>query len=69
VTGTKITYVSPSDEELRKAIWPQDFLSYPGPMLKVEALPGAKVLASFCRKIPKPLMANVLVGFRPPQTT
>jgi ABC-type bacteriocin/lantibiotic exporter with double-glycine peptidase domain len=26
-------------------------------------------LASFCRKIPKPLMANVLVGFRPPQTT
>jgi hypothetical protein len=44
--GTKITYISPRHEDLRKAIWPQDFLSVGGPMLKGEALPGAEVLAT-----------------------
>lgn len=46
MTGTKITYISPRDADLRKAIWPQDFLSVAGPMVKAEALPGARVLAT-----------------------
>ena len=44
--GTKITYISPLDDGLRKAIWPQDFLSFGGPMVQVEALPGTTVLAT-----------------------
>ncbi len=46
MTGTKITYVSPRDEDLRKAIWPQDLLSFAGPMVQSDALPGARVLAT-----------------------
>lgn len=44
--GTKITYLSPKDEDLSKAIWPQDFLSFPGPMVQAEALPGTDVWAT-----------------------
>ena len=44
--GTKITYLTPRDPEVERAIWPQDHLSYPGAMAKVELLPGAHVLAT-----------------------
>lgn len=43
--GTTITYMTPEDDNLRQAIWPQDHVSYPGPMLAVEALDGTSVLA------------------------
>jgi hypothetical protein len=46
MTGTKITYFTPRDEALKRAIWPQDFLSYPGPMVKAQILPEARVLAT-----------------------
>jgi hypothetical protein len=44
--GTRITYLTPRDEGLKRAIWPQDFLSYAGPMVKAEALAGTRVLAT-----------------------
>jgi hypothetical protein len=40
------TYLSPKDEEVGKLIWPQEELSFPGPMLKATTLPGAEVLAT-----------------------
>jgi len=43
--GSRITYLTPQDSQLGEAIWPQDHLSVAGPMLQVEALPGASVLA------------------------
>jgi hypothetical protein len=46
MTGTKITYLTPRDEALKRAIWPQDFLSYAGPMVKAETLAEARTLAT-----------------------
>ncbi len=39
---TSWTYLSPKDEAVQKLIWPQKEFSFPGPMLKAMALPGAK---------------------------
>ncbi len=44
--GTKVTYFTPAHANLKKAVWPQSYLYYPGPMMQVEALPGAEVLAT-----------------------
>jgi len=43
--GTAMTYLTPQDAELRKAVWPQDHLSFAGPMAQAAAAPGAEVLA------------------------
>ena len=43
---TSWTYLSPKDEAVQKLLWPQKELSFPGPMLKATALPGAEVLAT-----------------------
>ncbi len=40
------TFLSPKDDAVAKAIWPQKEFSYPGPMLKGMTLPGAEVLAT-----------------------
>jgi hypothetical protein len=40
------TYLSPQDDSIRKLLSPQTELSYPGPMVKVAAQPGAQVLAT-----------------------
>jgi hypothetical protein len=40
------SYLSPADDGVRKVIWPQKELSFPGPMLRAAALPGAQVLAT-----------------------
>ena len=40
------TYLSPRDEAVQNILWPQKEFSFPGPMLKVVALPGAQVLAT-----------------------
>jgi hypothetical protein len=44
--GTKVTYLTPKDEQVRKVIWPQDHLNHNGPMIHAEALSGATVLAT-----------------------
>ncbi len=44
--GTRVSYLTPKDEELRKVIWPQDQLTYMGPMIQAEAMNVAKVLAT-----------------------
>jgi hypothetical protein len=44
--GTKWTYLSPQDDAVQKLLWPQEALSFAGPMLKAIALPGAEVLAT-----------------------
>ena len=44
--GTKVTYLTPADEEVAKTIWPQDHLIFGGAMTQAEALPGAEVLAT-----------------------
>ncbi|MCL5999544.1 MAG: alpha-L-fucosidase [Chloroflexi bacterium] len=43
--GTKITYLTPDAQEAHAAIWPQDHVSFAGPMISAEVLPGAEVLA------------------------
>ena len=40
------TFLSPKDAEVQKVIWPQKEFSFPGPMLKAIASPGAEVLAT-----------------------
>ena len=44
--GTKVTYLTPADEEVAKTIWPQDHLICRGAMIKAEALSEAEVLAT-----------------------
>ena len=44
--GSVITYLSPADEALRKLIWPQENVTFPGRMVQGEALAGAEVLAT-----------------------
>jgi hypothetical protein len=44
--GTKVTYLTAKDEEMKKVIWPQNEMIFRGQMLQVEALPGAEVLAT-----------------------
>ncbi len=43
--GTELTYFYPTSESLKRTAWPQNYLYYQGPMMKVEAMPGAEVLA------------------------
>ncbi len=46
-TGSKrITYLTPRDQQVSKAVWPQDYVSFPGLMTKAEAMPGCDVLAT-----------------------
>jgi hypothetical protein len=44
--GTKVTYLTAKTEGMRKVIWPQNEMIFPGPMMQVEALAGAEVLAT-----------------------
>ena len=44
--GKSVTYLSPSDSEGARLIWPQENLGYPGSVVQAESLPGAKVLAT-----------------------
>ena len=45
-TGGRITYLSTTDPGLFETIWPQQNLSFSGPMVKAQAQPGAEVLAT-----------------------
>jgi hypothetical protein len=44
--GSVTTYLSPADEALRKLIWPQENVTFPGRMVQGETLAGAEVLAT-----------------------
>ncbi len=44
--GKTVTYLTPSADPEKAAIWPQDHLSWNGPMLKARAVSGANVLAT-----------------------
>ena len=44
--GTKVTYLTPTDAQILKVVWPQDHLIHNGPMIKAEATGGAEVLAT-----------------------
>ena len=39
------SYLTPTDAELLKVAWPQENITYPGPLVQAQALPGAQVLA------------------------
>jgi hypothetical protein len=43
--GAVQTYLTPTDPELLKVSWPQENITYPGPLVQAQALPGAEVLA------------------------
>ncbi|MFH1568432.1 MAG: alpha-L-fucosidase [Gemmatimonadota bacterium] len=45
VLGTAMTYLTPADGDLARAVKPQDHVSFAGPMVRAEALKGARVLA------------------------
>jgi hypothetical protein len=42
--GDVQSYLTPTDSELLKVIWPQENITYPGPLVQAEAIPGAEVL-------------------------
>jgi hypothetical protein len=44
--GTKVTYLTPKDEELKKIIWPQGEVIHRGTMVQADVLPGAEVWAT-----------------------
>lgn len=42
--GDVQSYLTPTDPELLKVAWPQENITYPGPVMQAQALPGAEVL-------------------------
>ncbi len=44
--GGRMTYLSTTDKGLTGAIWPQENVSFSGPMVKVQAGPAAEMLAT-----------------------
>ena len=44
--GGRTTYLSTTDKGLTGAIWPQENVSFSGPMVKVQADPAAEMLAT-----------------------
>jgi len=44
--GSVTTYLTASDAELRKITWPQENITFPGPLVRAQALAGAEVLAT-----------------------
>ena len=44
--GRLVTYLTATDEELKKVIWPQNEIIFRGPMILVEASPRAEVLGT-----------------------
>ena len=56
--GTAWTYLSPQDSDVKQSIWPQDAVSFPGPMIQAETLPGAQVLATVTLPFVDPKVGN-----------
>jgi hypothetical protein len=60
ILGTKVTFLSPKDEQVRKTVWPQRHLSFDGPMILAEALPGSEVLATVTLPFVAPEVGHVI---------
>jgi hypothetical protein len=60
--GTLWSYLTPQDGQLKKVIWPQDALSYPGPMINAETTGGAQVLATITLPFDDPSQENCING-------
>jgi hypothetical protein len=58
--GTTWTYLSPHGSDLKTSIWPQDAVSFPGPMIHTEALPEAVVLATVTLPFVNPNIGNCI---------
>jgi hypothetical protein len=46
ILGTQTTYLTPTSPNLKKLIWPQQNVTFPGPMVRARPLPGSDVLAT-----------------------
>ena len=58
--GSVWTYLTPTDDEMKKTIWPQEAVDFDGPMTRVIALPGAQVLARVTLPFVDPDVGNAL---------
>jgi hypothetical protein len=61
--GTQWTYLSPKDADIRTLLQPQEALSFAGPMIRADALPGAEVLATITLPFVSPELGQA-VGSR-----
>ena len=59
-SGGRTTYLSATDNGLIDAMWPQENLGFAGPMVKVQALPGAEVLATVTLPFVDPEAGNAI---------
>jgi hypothetical protein len=58
--GTAWTYLSPVDNEVKQAIWPQNAVGFRGTMIKAEAVPDAQVLATVTLPFVDPKVGNCI---------
>ncbi len=58
--GGRTTYLSPIDKSLNDAIWPQENLTFGGPMVKAQADPSAEVLATVTLPFVDPELGTAL---------
>ncbi|HZP00250.1 MAG TPA: alpha-L-fucosidase [Terriglobia bacterium] len=60
VGNRRINYLTPKEAGLTQAVWPQDHVSFPGPMIQAEALPGTEVLATVTLPFVDPGLGHVI---------
>jgi len=56
----KITYLTPKDLDLGKAVWPQDHVSFEGQMIQAEAMPGCEILATITLPFVDPYLGHAV---------
>ncbi len=73
--GTLTTYLTPNDSELKKVIWPQENITFSGPSVRAESLPGATVEATVTLPLVAPEVGYAIgthfaqIWSNPPATT
>ena len=63
VGSPRITYLTPRDAGVEKAIWPQDHASFAGTMTQVEALTGSEVLATVTAAFVDPAVGRCIGSY------
>ncbi len=58
--GSTMTYLTPADAELAQAVWPQDHVSFAGPMVAAAPVPAARILARATLPFSPPEQGNCL---------
>jgi hypothetical protein len=58
--GSVTTYLTPEDAKLRKSIWPQENITFPGRMIQAQALAGVEVLATVTLPIVEPYLGYTI---------